>query len=183
MPLILLIILILGAGLGVTTFFIIKSFIVPKKVSNLQQMLKQGKVQAVTRAAKQILSKEPRNIQAHYILGQAYLQDNKPELALMEFKTVNQIGDFSGSVPEKPFREEIGNLFEKYNQPEEALKEFLLLIKLDPHNADYYCRAGMLFEARDRSDKAVNYYRKAIQLEPRHPEAHYRLGYLLFRSK
>lgn len=183
MPLIILIIIILGVGLGVISFFIIKSFVMPKKVSNLEQMLKQGKSSAVTRGAKQLLAKEPRNIHAHYLLGQAYLQDNKPELALMEFKTVNQIADFSKAVPEKDFREKIAALFEKYNQAEEALKEYLLLIKLEPHNGEYFFKAGTLFEARDKSDKALNYYRKAIQLDPRHPEAHFRLGFLLYRNK
>lgn len=183
MPLIILIIIILGVGLGVISFFVIKSFIAPKKAAALTQMLKQGKVSTVTRMAKQILAKEPRNIQAHYVLGQAYLLDNKPELALMEFKTVNQIGDFGGAVPEQEFRQKIGDLFEKYNQPEEALKEYLLLIKLDPHNGEYYYRAGKLFEARDKSEKALNYYRKTLQLEPRHPDAHYRLGILLYRNK
>lgn len=183
MPLIILIIIILGVALGAISFFVIKSFILPKKVANLEQLLKQGKASTVTRSAKQILSKEPRNMQAHYLLAQSYLMDNKPELALMEFKTVNQIGDFSRAVPEKQFREKIGALFERYHQPEEALKEYLLLIKLEPHNGDYYFKAGNLFEARDKSDKALNYYRKAIQLDPRHPEAHFKLGYLLYRGK
>mgnify|MGYP006291376479 CR=1 FL=1 len=183
MPLIILIIIILGVGLGVISFFIIKSFILPKKVANLEQMLKQGKASSVARGAKQLIAKEPRNIQAHYLLGQAYLMDEKPELALMEFKTVNQISDFSKAVPEKEFREKIGSLFERFNQPEEALKEYLLLIKLEPQNGDYFFKAGTLFESRDKSDKALNYYRKAIQLDPRHPEAHFRLGFLLYRNK
>jgi tetratricopeptide (TPR) repeat protein len=183
MPLIILIIIILGAGLGAISFFVIKSFILPKKFSNLEQMLKQGKTSSVTRGAKQMLAKEPRSMQAHYLLGQAYLMDNKPELALMEFKTVNQIGDFGGAVPEKQFREKIAALFEKYNQPEEALKEYLLLIKLEPHNGEYYFKSGKMFEARDKSEKALNYYRKALQLEPRHAEAHFKLGFLLYRNK
>ncbi len=183
MPLIILIIIIIGVAIGVITFFMIKTFIVPKKVSNLLQMLKQGKSSTVARMAKQIISKEPRNIEGHYILGQAYLQESKPELALMEFKTVNQLGDFGGLVPEKEFREKVGSLFERFGQPEEALKEYLLLIKLEPDNPDYYYQAGTLFESRDKSDKAANYYRKTIQLDPRHSDAHFKLGEILYRKK
>ena len=183
MPLIILIIIIIGVAVAVITFFMIKTFIVPKKVANLIQMLKQGKSSTVARMAKQILSKEPRSSEAHYILGQAYLMENKPEVALMEFKTVNQIGNFGGLVPEKEFREKIGSLFERYGQPEEALKEYLLLIKLEPNNPEYYYSAGTLFEARDKSEKAANYYRKALQLDPRHSDAHFKLGELLYRNK
>ncbi|MFP4564013.1 MAG: tetratricopeptide repeat protein [Spirochaetia bacterium] len=183
MPVIILLIIILGIALGVVTFFVVKSFIAPKKVANLANMLKQGKTGAVTRTAKQILAKEPRNTEAHYLLGKAYLAEDKNELALMEFKTVNQIGNYGGMCPEKQFREDIGRLFIKFNQPEEALKEYLLLIKMEPENGDYYFIAGTLFEERDKSEKALNYYRKTIQLEPRHSDAHYRLGFLLFRAK
>lgn len=183
MPLIILIIIIIGVAVAVITFFMIKTFIVPKKVANLIQMLKQGKSSTVARMAKQILSKEPKSSEAHYILGQAYLMENKPELALMEFKTVNQIGNFGGLVPEKEFREKIGSLFERYGQPEEALKEYLLLIKLEPNNPEYYYSAGTLFEARDKSEKAANYYRKTLQLDPRHSDAHFKLGELLYRNK
>ncbi|MEW6102104.1 MAG: tetratricopeptide repeat protein [Candidatus Omnitrophota bacterium] len=183
MPFIIILIVILGIAIGVITFFLIKSIIMPQKVATLSTLLKQGKTASVTRLAKQIIAKEPRNVEAHYLLGQAYLAENKPELALMEFKTVNQIGNFGGICPEKQFRKTIAELYKKFRQPEEALKEYLLLIKLEGDNADYYYKAGELFEERDRPDKAVNYYRKTIELDSRHSMAHYRLGQVLYRAK
>jgi tetratricopeptide (TPR) repeat protein len=183
MPLIIILIIILGASIGIVAYFLIKSIIAPKKMETLFKNLEQGKSGAVTRTAKQILAKNPKNLDAHYLLGMAYLKQNKPELALMELKTVNQIGVFDGYTQEKEFRRQIGELFERFNQPEEALKEYLLLIKLEPNNAEYYYKAGNLFEARDKADKAKNYYRRAIKLDPNHSEAHYRLGYVLYRSK
>jgi tetratricopeptide (TPR) repeat protein len=166
MTVIILLIIILGIAIGIITFFLIKSIIAPKKVSNMATMLKQGKASSVSKIAKQIIAKEPRNVEAHYFLGQAYADQGKPELALMEFKIVNQISNFSPLCPEVEFRRKISELYKRFNQPEEALKEYLLLIKLEPDVADYYFSTGELFEERDKSDKAEMYYRKAIELDP-----------------
>jgi tetratricopeptide (TPR) repeat protein len=183
MTVIILLIIILGIAIGIITFFLIKSIIAPKKVSNMATMLKQGKASSVSKIAKQIIAKEPRNVEAHYFLGQAYADQGKPELALMEFKIVNQISNFSPLCPEVEFRRKISELYKRFNQPEEALKEYLLLIKLEPDVADYYFSTGELFEERDKSDKAEMYYRKAIELDPQMATAHYKLGALLVRMK
>ncbi|MFW5710329.1 MAG: tetratricopeptide repeat protein [Spirochaetota bacterium] len=183
MPLIIALIIFLGITLGIITFFLVKSIIAPRQVETLFKQLNNGKAAAVTRGAKQILAKNPRNVDAHYLLGQAYLEQDKPELALMELKAVNQIGIFDGYTKEDQFRKKIAALYERFNQPEEALKEYLLLIKLQPNTAENYLKAGELFEQRDKSGKAMNFYRKAISLNDRLAEAHQRLGYILYRSK
>lgn len=183
MSIIIVLILILGTAIGLITFFLVKSIFAPKKMASLAENLKQGKYGPVIRGGKQLIAKDPRNIEAHYLLGSAYLAENKDELALMEFKTVNQIGQFGGFCPERQFREKIASLYKKFNQPEEALKEYLLLLKKDPTDANLYFKVGELFEQRDRTDKAVNYYRKALELEPRNSDAHYKLGLLLYRAK
>ncbi len=183
MPILFLFIIILGSGIGVITFFIIKSVGTPRKTSELNKALKQGKANAVIKAAKAIIAKDPRNSDAHYLLGQAYLMEHKTELALMEYKTVNQIGRFGTFCPERDFRQQIAELYEKYRQPEEALKEYLLLIKLEPQVSKFYYKAGDLFEQWDKSEKAENFYRKAIELDPKSGPAHFRLGQILHHSK
>ncbi len=183
MLLTILLIVILGISIGVIAFFIIRSIVAPKKVITLANLYRQGKTAGMIRMAKNIIAKEPRNSEAHYFLGLAYLGESRPELAMMEFKTVNQIGQFSNLCPEDKFRQQIAELYARFNQPEEALKEYLLLIKRDPSNADYYFKSGELFEERDKSEKALMYYRKTIELDGRHSDAHYRLGYLLYRGK
>ncbi len=183
MPILIILIIIVGAGLGVFIFFLIKAFIIPKRVSNLADLIRQGKTLAASRIAKQLIARDPRNAEAHYFLGLAYLGENKPELALMEFKTVNQIGQFGGLLKEIPFRKKIAELFVKFNQPEEALKEYLLLIKAEPYEAEHYFQAGKLFEERNRSVNALTYYKKAIELDPKHGMAHALLGVLLYKAK
>lgn len=178
-----IIITVLGALIGFISFFIVRNLVAPKKIARVEQLLKQNKAAAAVKAAKQHLAKDPRNPEAHYLLGRAYLMDSKPELALMEFRTVNQIGQFGGFVPEVPFRKQTAELFQRFNQPEEALKEYLLLIQKDPENADNYYQAGVLFEERGKATKSINYFRKAIQLQPRHGLSYLHLGLILYRAK
>lgn len=176
------VIIILGLGIGVAAFFIIRNLVAPKKIARVQDLLKQRKYAAAAKAAKQLLTKEPRNPETHYLLGRAYMLDNKPELALMEFRTVNEIGNFE-SIPEVSFRKEMAQLFSRYNQPDEALKEYLLLIQKSPNDADNYYNAGVLFEQRNKAVKAVNYFRKTIDLKPGYGMAHLHLGSILYRAK
>jgi tetratricopeptide (TPR) repeat protein len=176
-------IIILGIAIAVVAFFLLRSILIPKRVESLQGLLKQQKSQAVIKAAKQLVAKDARNADAHFLLGLAYDQENKQELALMELKTVNQIGNFDGLVDEVPFRKKIAELYLKFNQAEEALKEYLVLLKREPGNAEYYFQVGRIFEDRNRTDKAAQYYKKAVELSPRNGEARARLGLLLYRAK
>lgn len=163
--------------------FIIKNFATPRKIEGIQKLIKQGKYSSAIKLAKTMITKDPRDFKAHYYLGKAYLADNKPELALMEFKTVNQTAIFDQFFSEIEFRKQIAQLYFKFNQPEEALKEYLLLTKLEPNNAENFYNAGKIFEQRNKSEQALQYYKKTISLNKRHVKAHAALGLLLFKGK
>lgn len=174
---------VLFGGLGVFIFFIVKMILKPQMVNNLANLVKQGKTAQAIRTAKQILQKDPRDCETHYLLGQALLQDGKDELALMEYKTVNRISDFRGTLREVTFRREMAELYLKFDQHEEALKEYLLLIKKEPEEANHVYMSGLIFEKRKKPVQALNYYKKAIQLDPQHAEAYLHLGMLLYTAK
>jgi len=176
-------IIIIGSIVVGIAIIVIKIVVSPRRVQHLAQLYKQRKYTTAIKIAKQILAKDPRNHEAHYYLGLCYLADKKPELALMELKIVNQMGVFDGAINEEPFRNTIAELFVRFNQTEEAQKEYLLLIKLNPNNAKYYYEAGVLFELRNQADKAVKYYKKATELDRRHADAFGRLGSILYRAK
>lgn len=178
-----LIILILGTGVAFLLIFLVKSYLLPQKISGIDKLITNGKYTQAIKLAKALITKNPRDAEARYLLGRAYLADGKQELALMEFKAVNATAIFSPKIPEAEFRRTIAQLFLKYNQPEEALKEFLLLIKKEPFQAEHYFNAAQLFEQRDNSEQALLYYRKAVETDPKHAAAHASLGLLLFKNK
>ncbi len=177
------IIFILGTGVSILLVFLIKSILVPKKMASIEKLLVSGKTSLAIRLTKAIIARNPRDTEARYLLGRAYLADGKQELALMELKAVNATAIFSKTMPEPAFRKTIAQLYLKFNQPDEALKEYLMLIKLEPFQAEHYFNAATLFEQRDMSDQALNYYRKAVETDPKHPSAHASLGLLLYKNK
>lgn len=174
---------ILGGGFGVFAFFVIRMIVAPQKVNTLANMVKQGKTTPAIRMAKQMLAKEPRNPELHYLLAQSYQKEGKDELALMEYKTVNNISNFHGVCKENIFRKEIAQLYTRFGQKEEALKEYLVLIKIEPYEANHYYQAGVLFESRGKKGQALGYYKKALENDPRHSDSYFRLGTLLYNTK
>lgn len=183
MSFIVVIIIMLGVGVGVLAIFLIRMVVAPKQLAAVNTLIQQGRLSSASRIVRGIISKNPSSSPAHYYLGLIYLAEEKPELALMEFRTVNQIGQFEGEVPETDFRKRISALYERFNQVEEALKEHILLTKLEPVVAEHYFNCGRLFDERGKADIATKYLRKALELDPRMGKAHARLGLILYRSK
>ncbi len=162
---------------------IIKTIASPKKVDSVKKLLKAGKNQAAAKLAKQIVTKEPSNALAHFYLGKAYLADNRAELALMEFKFVNEHALFDTQLQEIPFRKEFASLLFKYNQMDAALREYLLLTKMDPRTADNYFKAGQIYEKQNKKELALSVYKKCLALDPKNAKAHASVGYILFQAK
>lgn len=177
-----ILILILSSIVFILLIFIIKSFLSPKKLSVAEKNLASGKYSAVIKITKKILSKDERNSDARYLLGKAYLSDGKPDLALIEFKKLSKDGLFSSKQKEAEFRNTIAELYIKFNKTEEALQEYILLIKLDERNPKYYFEAGKIMEERNKTDHAIAYYQKAVSADSKYVRAYARLGFLFYRS-
>jgi tetratricopeptide (TPR) repeat protein len=177
-----LIIVVSVIVLGILVF-VIRMVALPQKVSTIANLIRQKKNTAAIRIAKKILAKDSKNMEAHYLLGMAYLADGKPELAVIELRMVNQAGIFTALCPEIPFRKKMAELYAKFNQPEESLKEYLLLIKKEPGVADHYLNAGRLLELRSNSPKTASFYQKAIELDGRNWKPYFYLGTLMIKEK
>lgn len=179
----LFLILLLTTVVIFLVYFIVHFFVAPERADNIESLLKQGKVSSAIKLAKRLLNNNPDDYHAHYYLGKAYLADNRPELALVEYKIVNKKAIFSTELPELPFRKESANLYIQFNRNKEALQEYILLTKLDPSNSDFFYQAGTLFEKSNKTDQALTYYEKAIILNKKNGKAHSAKGRLLYRTK
>ena len=178
-----IIIIILLVGIGFLLFFLIKKVILPRREAAALSQLNKSKLIQTIRAAKATIEKDPQNVEAHYLLGKAYLADKREEQALREFKSVTRLGIEGKNIPETEFRETIAQLYAKFHEEEEALKEYIFLIKCHPEIADYYFQAGMLFSGRNRADRAEQYIRKAVSLNPKDANYHFELGMLYYQTK
>lgn len=174
---------ILIAFVATAVIFIVKNIAPSSQVDGIPRLIKEGKFQAAQKCAKAAISKNPRNYTAHYYLGKACLCDNKPELAFMEYKTVSQNALFNGDIPEPAFRKELAGLYKRFNKNEEALKEYLLLTKLEPNNADNNFKAAELLEQQGNAKLAMGFYQKVMLLNKKDSKAYTAIGRLLFRTK
>jgi tetratricopeptide (TPR) repeat protein len=164
-------------------FFVVKYLVGPRRIDTLPKFLKEGNTQATIKTALAIIARQPKNVEAHYYLGMAYLAEHRFSVALIELKLVSQMGVIGRAIPEIEFRQTMAQLFIRYNQPEEAIKEYLLLIKLAPENAELYYQAGKLFVERNRIDTAKYYFYKAAELNPHDGRVHCELGSLLYKEQ
>ncbi len=178
-----IIIIILTALVSTLAFVIIKSIISPKKLEAIPKLIKQGKTIQAIKIGKQVIAKDPKNWLAHYYLGKAYIKDNRQELAVIEYKTVDENALFGQSIQELPFRKEYAQLLLQYNQQNEALKNFLLLTKLDPRTADNYYQVGRIYEQQNRYDLALGFMQKCVMLDKKNAKAHAEIGLMLYRTK
>ena len=115
-------------GLVIVLFLIIKKVISPKKISALKSYMKEENYKAAVNLAKEIINKDKTNIEAHYYLGEAYYQQTRYELALVEFKLVDKSAIYD-KIDEKKLRERLAELYLKFDDINEALKEYILLTK------------------------------------------------------
>lgn len=83
-------------------------------------------------------------------------------------------------LPHDPLiHEQLGYLFSRQGQYEEAHRYYGLALNLEPNRAQsHYGLAGVDFEM-GRSDSAVRNLRRALEIKPDYPEAHYDLGAML----
>jgi tetratricopeptide (TPR) repeat protein len=177
------IIIFLAVGVGFLAFYLIKTILLPRRAAAAEGYLNKNKNLQAIKAGKAAVEKDPKDAEAHYYLGKALLAENRAEQALREFKSVSRLGIEGRNIPETEFRQTIAALYLRFNEGEEALKEYLLLIKLQPENPEYYYGAGKIFSDRNRSDLAEQYLSKAASLNPREGRYHFSLGVALYQNK
>lgn len=182
MPSLIVITIILGIAAGVMTVFLLRSHFAPARIATISQLIDDGKTAGAIRAAKQLAARDQRNSAIHYLLVRAYLLEGRPEAALGEVNTINELATFGSGCPEPEFRRLAGELYERLGHSEEALKEHLMLVRLEPDEAEHYYNAGRLFEERKPPEFVAGYYQKALELDGGHAGAHFRLGVILFRK-
>lgn len=169
-------------GLFFGIIYIIKNIISPQKISTLKNYLKEENYKAAVNLAKEIINKNKDNIEAHYYLGEAYYYQVRYELALAEYKITEKFGIYD-KIDERKLREKLAELYLKFEDINEALKEYLLLSDKYREEFEYYFKIGELFEKKDMSIKAIRYYSEAIKYNSNYVPALLNLGILYFKMK
>lgn len=127
-------------------------------------------------------------------LAAVFLHENKDDLALGQLLQVAEGRQSSADVPAQiarifrrkqqfaeavhwyrraifvhPFsvelHSELAELHQLCDQPEDALREYEMLTRLAPRNADFWTRAALTAKKLGKDEKAVDYARKAVALD------------------
>ncbi len=162
--------------------FIFKTYVFPKKLNQIAKMLESGNTKTAIKLLKAFIAKNDRNMLAHWYLGEAYYKEKKYELAIVEYKYVLKIGDFTKQLSEVMVRKRLAHIYRSLNQIDEAQKELILVANLEPDNSNVLFEIGELFYMRNYTDNAVAYFQKALRMNPQHSDSHYYLGIIFYRS-
>lgn len=172
-----------GAAAVVVLFLVTKALVSPKRIHSIERLIESGNTKAAIRQVKLMLARNKKNIDAHWLLGECYRAENRPDLAVVEYRYISNAGRYTGVASERRVRVRLAEEFLKLKQLDESQKEYILLSKLEPGNYEHYYQIGRLFEERNLPDPALVNYKRVISLNPSHAEAHMRVGVILFHKK
>jgi len=111
---------------------------------------KTGRIREAVLEAQDILSRDPKNIEAHKLLGRIYLRS---------------LGDLQAGTQSQ----EVLKL---------AIEQFEEISKLEPANSDTFLLLGRLYRLNNEMVKAETSFKQAVKLDPQSEEAVIALAYL-----
>lgn len=153
------------------------------------------------------IRKAPDNSIVHNDMGAAYIDQNKLDKAIQEFKTALQINpknsmahhnlgfvyykqgrfdeaiiEYSSALKLKPnsslIHNNLGNTYYVQGRFEEALQEYLKAAAMAPNDPNPHTNIGNIYLGQGRLEEALRQYEAALKLNPDFIDAHYGLGRL-----
>lgn len=171
------------AILGGLSFYLVKG---AASSSKLETAIKWIKVEDYNRAIqiiKKVIAKNDHNPDAHFYLAECYFKTENYEWAMPEYKKVLKMNKYGKTYDEAYVRRRLAEIYIHYHQLEEAQKEFLLVIQLDPHNHESYYEIARIYVERERWENAAQFVKKAIEINPSHVETLYYSGLINYELK
>ncbi|MFQ5801966.1 MAG: tetratricopeptide repeat protein [Candidatus Methylomirabilales bacterium] len=119
------------------------------------------------------LAKHPRDLNAHFELGQLYALDGHIAEAILEYRTVIAI-----APDHETAYFNLGLLYHRSGQLEEATRTFREVLRLDPTDLPTHINLGVAYRDRrgELLDQEIEILEAAVKLRSDYPEAHYHLG-------
>ena len=164
-------------------FYYFKYVLGPKRNDALMKLVDAGQYKKAATEAQALIKKNERNHSAHYILGLCYFYTKQMGQALYEFRLLSRLSRYDDIVKEESVRNKLGEIYLSMGQFEEAQKEFLLLVKLNPSNYEIMFKIAKIFFERGFPDQAYAYFLKVVAINPKHGESHFYIGQILFGNK
>ena len=133
-----------------------------------------GRLEEAERLCRQVLQREPRNVDALRMLGLiAAAAGDLDEAENLLRQALAEAPDHIAALFE------LGRVLKELERPDDAIDVYKTLIELQPDNPRaHYRLAGVLAPAA-LTEQSAAAYRRCLELDPRHPGAWLGLGHML----
>ena len=133
-----------------------------------------GRLEEAERLCRQVLQREPRNVDALCMLGLiAAAAGDLDEAENLLRQALAEAPDHIAALFE------LGRVLKELERPDDAIDVYKTLIELQPDNPRaHYRLAGVLAPAA-LTEQSAAAYRRCLELDPRHPGAWLGLGHML----
>jgi len=155
----------------------------PRRMDGLSKLIESGQYKKAAAEAQLLIKQNERNHRAHYMLGLCYFYTKQMNPAMYEFRLLTRLNRYDDIVKEEDVRNKLAEVYLSLGQLEEAQKEFLLIIRLNPSNSEIMFKIAKIFFERGFMDQAYSYFMKVIGINAKHAEANFYIGQILFQNK
>ena len=107
------------------------------------------------------LQADPKIVDAHFMLGNIYLKQDRFDEALVEFKkTLELKPDYDSAIMN------LANTYSKQGKLDEAIAGLEYFLKKNPEKTSVIVRVGELHLAKGEHDIAMDYFQRALKVDP-----------------
>ncbi len=147
-----------------TTEFVQESLRLKESAAEVQKAVEKvrtGDYDAAIADLQTVLAKDPKDSNALYILGMAYLKKKMwPEAVTPFLQVVELAPKFA------PAYYQLGVCYQQQKEPEKALEYYQKAMDMDPSNPDSSYNAGLILFGMSRVDEALANFEKTLKLKP-----------------
>ena len=139
------------------------------EIEKINSLIAEGKNDVAILKLKEILSKNKAGIKrakAHTMIGNCYANMEEYAFAIVEYRHAIDDGDNS---PETVLA--LAKALEKIDRKEEALAQYLTLLKIDDYKLVVDIEIGTIYFDNKQYETAVKYFSDAISIQPNNSEA------------
>lgn len=163
--------------------FVFRRSIFSSKMESVKKLMDKNQYKEAIKILKLYINKHPNKPEPRFLIAECYYHLNNFEWSLPEYKQLLKLNKFSGDYKEANIREKLATIYLRYNQLEEAQKEFILMTQLEPNNYKNYYQIGKIFNERNYQENALQYFKKALQLNPHHAASLFAAGEISYNYK
>jgi tetratricopeptide (TPR) repeat protein len=126
--------------------------------------IRQGDLDGALGQLKGILDKNPKDVNALFLIGMAYSKKQMfPEATSAFLQVAEMAPTFAAAF------HQLGVSYQQQDQPDKALEAYKKALDLDPANIDAFYNSGLILFKQSRVDEALVQFEKAVVLKPDDP--------------